>query len=107
MFVAKGIPHQFVRGTPSPDERALIAQAAATVPKARTGLDPKVLAYTNALVSACASIAGLVLRGGSVPALASNVAIGGLSPLATFGSNDLLANGLAGAGCSTIFGGGH
>ncbi|MBC5822498.1 MAG: hypothetical protein GIX01_11010 [Candidatus Eremiobacteraeota bacterium] len=57
-------------------------------------------------VSACASIAGLLFGGGNVPALASNVAIGGLSPLATFGSNDLLANGLAGAGCSTIFGGG-
>ncbi|MBC5800745.1 MAG: hypothetical protein GIW94_12370 [Candidatus Eremiobacteraeota bacterium] len=50
MFVTKGIPYQFVRGTLSSDERTRIAQAAATVPKARTGLDPKVVAYTNALI---------------------------------------------------------
>lgn len=58
VLLAKGIPYQFVRGTLSPDERARIAQAVATVPNVKPSVDPKVAAYVGARVKQGATFAG-------------------------------------------------
>jgi hypothetical protein len=58
LFVTKGIPYQFVRGTLSPDERARIAQASATVPGAAPSVDPAVAAYVGTRIKDGAAFAG-------------------------------------------------
>jgi hypothetical protein len=48
LLLTKHIPHQFVRGTLSPAERARVATSAAT-PAAAGSVDPKVASYISAL----------------------------------------------------------